>query len=80
MDILLVGGWPLMGDDKIYGAMDEQDRECVKEAAMGCLKEIQSGKIVAERLTNSDVKQFGQKMVDEHSKANPKLNRLLPRR
>lgn len=76
MVMVLVGAWPLMADDKMSGTLDEQDRDFVKEAAMGGLMEVQLGKIVAERATNSEVKQFGQKMVDEHTKANAKLQQI----
>jgi putative membrane protein len=51
----------------------EQDQEFVKKAAKGGLMEVQLGTIAAQRASSSEVKQFGQMMVDEHSKANQQL-------
>jgi putative membrane protein len=37
------------------------------------MAEVALGKLAAEKATNADVKQFGQRMVDDHSKANDEL-------
>jgi putative membrane protein len=49
------------------------DKKFVKDAAEGGMAEVELGKLAAQKATNPDVKQFGQKMVDDHSKANDKL-------
>jgi len=49
------------------------DRTFVKEAAIGGLTEVQLGKVASEKASSDAVKQFGQKMVDDHSKANDQL-------
>jgi putative membrane protein len=38
--------------------------------------EVEAGKLAADKGTDPDVKAFGQKMVDDHSKANDKLKQL----
>lgn len=73
--MLMALAGPVMADDSAAGVSD-QDREFVKEAALGSMQEVQLGKIVADRATNSDVKQFGEKMVEEHSKASAKLKEI----
>jgi putative membrane protein len=49
------------------------DRTFVMNAAIGGMAEVEMGKLAAEKATDPRVKQFGQKMVDDHSKANDDL-------
>jgi putative membrane protein len=44
------------------------DKAFVKEAIKGGNAEIDLGKLAAEKGSSADVKQFGQKMVEDHSK------------
>ena len=37
------------------------------------MAEVDLGKLAASKATNADVKQFGQRMVDDHGKANDEL-------
>ena len=39
------------------------------DAAHGNMAEVELGKLAVERGTNDAVKQFGQRMVDDHGKA-----------
>ena len=43
------------------------------KAADGGMAEVELGKLAAQKGSNDRVKQFGQKMVDDHSKANDDL-------
>jgi putative membrane protein len=49
------------------------DRRFVQQAAGGGLAEVQLGKMAVQRAVNAEVKQFGQRMVDDHTKANTEL-------
>lgn len=49
------------------------DASFVKEAAMGGLAEVELGRLATQKAESADVKQFGQRMVDDHSKANDQL-------
>jgi putative membrane protein len=44
-----------------------------KKAAIGGMAEVELGRLAAEKGSNDRVKQFGQRMVDDHSKANDEL-------
>ncbi len=49
------------------------DQAFVKEAAIGGMAEVELGKLAASKASNPDVKQFGQRMVDDHGKASEEL-------
>ena len=48
----------------------------VKKAAQGGIAEVELGKLATQKASSDDVKQFGQKMVDDHSKANDQLKQI----
>jgi putative membrane protein len=48
----------------------------LKEAATGGLMEVELGRLAAEKASNAEVKQFGQRMVDDHGKANQQLSTI----
>jgi putative membrane protein len=52
------------------------DRKFIDEAAKGGMAEVQLGKLAAEKAESPQVKQFGQRMVDDHTKANSQLQQL----
>lgn len=58
------------------GTVPPADRSFVMEAAQGGQAEVELGKLAVGKAVNSDVKSFGQKMVDDHSKANDKLRQV----
>lgn len=58
-------------------ALNSADRKFVMEAAMGGMKEVELGRLAAERGASDAVKQFGQRMVDDHSRANSELMQLV---
>lgn len=46
------------------------DKKFMMDAAAGGLFEVEAGKIAVRRASSEDVKKFGQRMIDEHSKSN----------
>jgi putative membrane protein len=66
-------GKPSSTDTTAAPSLSGRDKAFVKDAAIGGLAEVQLGRLAAERASSPDVKQFGQRMVDEHGKANDKL-------
>ena len=57
-------------------ALDHSDKKFLTEAAEGGMMEVELGKLAADKGTDADVKSFGQRMVDDHTKANDKLKQL----
>ena len=64
------------GEQTGMGNMSSSDHEFVMEAAMGGMMEVELGRIAAQKGMSESVKQFGQRMVDDHSKANEELMSL----
>jgi putative membrane protein len=58
-------------------ALSSTDRKFVMEAAMGGMAEVELGRLATERGASDAVKQFGQRMVDDHSRANSELMQLV---
>ncbi len=56
--------------------LSASDKKFVMEAAVGGMEEVQLGQLAAQKASDTDVKNFGQKMVDDHSKANDQLKQV----
>src|ERR1041385_4636315 len=56
--------------------VEESDAKFAVEAANGGMSEVVLGKLAAEKATNKKVKDFGNMMVTDHSKANDELKAL----
>jgi putative membrane protein len=69
-----------MGDRTSYepkeGGMSSIDQHFLKEAAQGGLAEVQLGQLAIQKATNPDVKQFAQRMVNDHTQANAQLKEI----
>src|SRR5436305_1121932 len=50
-----------------------KDNSFANEAAQGGMAEVQIGQLAVSKTQNSEVKQFAQKMVADHTKANDEL-------
>lgn len=60
-------------------ALTDADRKFMTNAAQGGMAEVELGRLATERASSPAVKQFGQRMVDDHSKANDELKQLAAR-
>lgn len=52
------------------------DMRFAKEAARGGNAEVQMGQLAVQKASDPQVKQFGQKMIDDHTKANNQLQSI----
>src|SRR6185437_3526113 len=52
------------------------DHKFMEKAAQGGMAEVKLGQLAVEKAGADQVKQFGQRMVDDHSKANDKLKQI----
>src|SRR5436190_3477285 len=56
--------------------LGDQEQTFLKEAAQGGLSEVQMGRVAAQKGQSQEVRQLGQKLVQDHSKANQELKLL----
>ncbi|MDZ7964520.1 MAG: DUF4142 domain-containing protein [Nostoc sp. DedSLP03] len=56
--------------------LSSADRQFITEAAQGGLAEVQLGQLASQRGTSDAVKQYGQRMVQDHTLANNQLKQL----
>jgi putative membrane protein len=58
------------------GKVSAKDKTFMKKAAQGGMAEVQLGQLAAQNAADPGVKAFGQRMADDHSKANDKLKQV----
>jgi putative membrane protein len=56
------------------------DETWVMKVAKGGMAEVELGKLAAEKASSDAVKKFGQRMVDDHGKANDELKALAQKK
>jgi len=67
---------PAQPIERSAATLSDTDRDFIMKAAQGGKMEVQLGQLAADKASNSDVKQFAQRMVDDHSRANEELMRI----
>ena len=65
---------PGMGQGSNAQTMD--DKVFVRDALEGGMAEVQLGQLAAQKSSSADVKQFGQKMVEDHTKLGNEMTAL----
>jgi putative membrane protein len=67
----------------VAGALAQQgmntsaaDRRFAREACIGGMEEVQLGQIAVKNAQSDKVKQFGQRMIDDHTKAGDQLKQI----
>jgi putative membrane protein len=58
------------------GPTKVDDKKFLKDAAMGGMLEMELGKLATQKGSSDEVKQFGQKMLDDHTKASDGLKQV----
>jgi len=64
------------GEQTGMANLSSQDRDFLMDAAMGGLMEVELGRRAVQQGASDAVKQFGQRMVDDHTKTNTELMTL----
>jgi len=58
------------------GKLSHSDASFVREAAQGGLMEVKMGQMAKDHASSADVKNYGERLVKDHAKANDKLTQL----
>jgi putative membrane protein len=76
--LLLPGGIALGAgqSDKVPSA----EAKFIKDAAEGGIMEVELGRLAAEKAASAQVKEFGKRMEQDHSKANKELEQLAAKK
>jgi putative membrane protein len=64
------------GTSTMASTLDHDDQEFVNKAAQGGMAEVMLGQTASTKGTSPDVKNFGNRMVTDHGKANDELKQL----
>lgn len=70
------GNTSATGDQTGMAGMSSKDRDFLMDTAMDGLIEVELGRLAAQQGASDAVKQFGQKMVDDHTQASTELTTL----
>lgn len=65
-----------MASTQAQPTLSSSDKKFIEEAGKGGLAEVEFGQLAAQKAQSPDVKQFGLKMVADHSKTNDKLKQI----
>jgi putative membrane protein len=63
-------------DKKGDAKLSSNDRNFIKTAAEDNLSEVELGKVAQQNASSAEVKQFGQRMADDHAKAQQELETI----
>ena len=77
--VALMGGAAMAQNNNANGNKPEttpSDMRFAKEAAQGGNAEVRLGQMAVAKASDPQVKQFGQKMIDDHTKANNQLQSI----
>jgi putative membrane protein len=72
----MIGQTNSMSAGSSNGSVSPSDKKFVREAAQGGMAEVELGKLATEKASSPEVKKFGQRMVNDHSKANEQLKEV----
>ncbi len=74
--ITFVLGATLASAQNTANRMGSPDNTWINKAAQGGMAEVELGQLAQSKASSNAVKQFGQRMVDDHTKANDELKRI----
>ena len=74
--ILMLSGAAAQDNGAAKKSAGGADHRFVMEAAQGGMAEVELGQVATQKAASDGVKKFGQRMVDDHTKANDQLKQI----
>jgi|SRR6478672_6987041 putative membrane protein len=73
---MVAGGLAFGTANAAADTLSKGDRDFVQKAAQGGVSEVEMGKLAQQKAENQQVKDFGARMVQDHTKANDELKKI----
>lgn len=77
MAMFLSGSGSALGAAAGYGQLPSPDKKFVEHAVEGGRAEVKLGQVATDKATSPEVREFGARMVQDHSTANEQLTKIL---
>lgn len=75
-DTTMVNGVHVAGSESTSTGLDEEGGTFLKKAAVGGIMEVEAAKIALTNSKSTEVKNFAEQMITDHTKANKELKEL----
>src|SRR6266481_275764 len=72
--VACLGALNILAADR--STLDHRETAFIKEAAQGGEAEVEMGKLAQQKGQNAEIKQLGQRLEQDHTKANQELTQL----
>ena len=77
---IALGSWGAWAADTSSTTLSKKEANFVNDAALGGMAEVRMGELAKQKGQSADVKQFADRLVADHSKANDELKQLASKK
>jgi putative membrane protein len=78
--LMLSSGALFAADKEARGQLTSSDYKFVTDATRGSMEEVQLGEVAKQKAGSPAVREFGEKMVTDHQKANDNLKQIVQKK
>ena len=77
---LVISGCTMFGKKEIGSSLDGWDQKFIRDAADGSMADVAEARIALENANSPQVKQYAQRMIDEHESMNDMIKELADKK
>ena len=78
--LMLSSGALLAAEEGQRGQLSSKDYKFASDATIGGMQEVQLGELARQKAGNQSVREFGERMVTDHQKANDELKQIVQKK